>query len=747
MLWTLLDGSRVARLLMAKAKLGPLLQKGETVKNELSGATYAARIKTWIVQQSNLEFGEHIPFLDSRIVQDMIKKESYSLNTFAGLRVKEIDGKTDVTSWNHICSKDNFVADILTKGASPDKLGEGSVWQAGPGWLVVERSHWPVTEVVLDPTERVVAKSFEKVTKTLKSQVRVELVSIFDDVVKRNSSLRKIVNVVALILRLRGRVDDIRSGELHKGPDKKKLVGVGSGELHKGPDRKKFVGVRSGELHKGPDKKINPISAIEYDEALKLLIEHEQKKLNFKQFTGFDVLKKDFTFESGKVVTLVVLKSRVKNFPVRFSNNEDFVFALPSGDFAKRVAKFYHDKYHKDVDTICAHINKEFWIPGLRKVVTNIDVACKFCLILRQKVSSQLMGSLPLFRSEITKPFVSVSLDLFGPITIKDSVVKKGARVHSKIWGVLFVCTATRAVYIDVATDYSTQSILHCVRRLVAEKGEVRTIISDPGTQLKGASSELINVREGWAHDELVRHGAEHGIDWIFVMPSSQHQNGAVEIMIKVVKGIMKSLMEAIGTTVLFLNEVFTLFKEVANLANERPIGLKPNKATDPEFLSPNSLLLGRCSDRINSGPFQSKKMFDDDPHSDKTRYLLVQKIVSQFWKVWMKTYFPTLIRRQKWHFTKRNLKIGDVCVLKDPNAMRGEWRLCRVVDVFPDESNTVRNVEIIVAPPSLHDATKPYKKGVAMIKLKRHVNNLVVIVPHEEDDVGAGHGGECKNE
>ena len=95
----------------------------------------------------------------------------------------------------------------------------------------------------------------------------------------------------------------------------------------------------------------------------------------------------------------------------------------------------------------------------------------------------------------------------------------------------------------------------------------------------------------------------------------------------------------------------------------------------------------------------------------------------------------------------KRNLKIGYVCVLKDPNAMRGEWRLCRVVDVFPDESNTVRNVEIIVAPPSLHDATKPYKKGVSMIKLKRHVNNLVVIVPHEEDDVGAGHGGECKNE
>ena len=59
-----------------------------------------------------------------------------------------------------------------------------------------------------------------------------------------------------------------------------------------------------------------------------------------------------------------------------------------------------------------------------------------------------------------------------------------------------------------------------------------------------------------------------------------------------------------------------------------------------------------------------------------------------------------------------------------------------------PDESNIVT-----VAPPSLHDATKPNKKGVAKIKFKKHVNNLVVNVPHGENDVEAGHGGEGKNE
>ena len=108
-LWTLKDGSREARFIMAKSKLGPLLNKGETVKNELSAATFAVRLKSWITSNSGLYYDQYFPFLDSRIVQDMIKKESYLLNTFAGLRVKEIAAKSDVTAWMHVKSKDNFV--------------------------------------------------------------------------------------------------------------------------------------------------------------------------------------------------------------------------------------------------------------------------------------------------------------------------------------------------------------------------------------------------------------------------------------------------------------------------------------------------------------------------------------------------------------------------------------------------------------------------------------------------------------
>ena len=100
----------------------------------------------------------------------------------------------------------------------------------------------------------------------------------------------------------------------------------------------------------------------------------------------------------------------------------------------------------------------------------------------------------------------------------------------------------------------------------------------------------------------LRRFGAKQGLDWQFLMPHSQHQNGAAEILIQMVKGVKMSYMKALGEVKLTYNETHTMFLEIAQLCNKRPIGLRPNQ------LSPNSLYLGRASDKIASGPFQPNK-------------------------------------------------------------------------------------------------------------------------------------------
>ena len=502
-LWSLLSGEREARLLMAKAKLAPLLNKGEVVKNELSGAVFAVRVKTFVLQNSDLSYEAFIPFIDSTIVKAMIKKESYSLNTFTGLRVKEISEKSEVTAWNHINSENNYVADILTRGETPDKIGPKSQWQCGPSWLTDDPANWPVNDILPTKEERETVKSYERVTKTCMAASKpVSDLHILDTVILGSESLKKIVNVTALLLRLRGRVG----------------VKRGDPKFHK--------------LDRKSKADSNPVTATEHADAMKVLIAHAQESLDITKFKGFivEVIKSDLS--SGKSVQLVTLKSRVKNFPVQFDSGDNHVYIIPKGFLAKKIVETFHKKYHRDVDTVVTHIRAEYWIPGVRRMVSQVDKHCRVCLIQRQKVCSQLMGSLPLERSTPSKAFLVTTLDLFGPITLKDSCVKKGPRIHKKVWGILFTCAASRAVYLDIADDYSTQSVLHCVRRLLADRGQVAQLISDPGTNLRGAATELQEVRRGWDEAELIRFGARNGLEWKFVMAASQHQNGVTEAMV-----------------------------------------------------------------------------------------------------------------------------------------------------------------------------------------------------------------------
>ena len=82
----------------------------------------------------------------------MMHKDSYGFNTFAGLRISEIQKKTDLKSWKHIPS-DHNIADILTKGSTPDRINLDSCWQRGPPWLVQDHSVWPVSEFSLNKEE------------------------------------------------------------------------------------------------------------------------------------------------------------------------------------------------------------------------------------------------------------------------------------------------------------------------------------------------------------------------------------------------------------------------------------------------------------------------------------------------------------------------------------------------------------------------------------------------------------------
>ena len=70
--------------------------------------------------------------------------------------------------------------------------------------------------------------------------------------------------------------------------------------------------------------------------------------------------------------------------------------------------------------------------------------------------------------------FAVVGMDLLRSHDIKDDVIKRGPKRTEKVWIVIFTCLSTRAVHLEIAVDYSTESILHCIRRLLAICGDVQ---------------------------------------------------------------------------------------------------------------------------------------------------------------------------------------------------------------------------------------------------------------------------------
>ena len=165
---------------------------------------------------------------------------------------------------------------------------------------------------------------------------------------------------------------------------------------------------------------------------------------------------------------------------------------------------------------------------------------------------------------------------------------------------------------------------------------------------------------------------------------------------------------------------------EVANICNERPIGLsKPREDGSYTVLTPNQLLLGRSCNVLPD----DTEMVTDLPTS--SRYRLINHITSCFWSRWSKEVTPGLIVRQKWHQKSRNLRIGDLVMICEPTKIKAKYKL-GIVDVKLSSDGQVRSATIkycnVQHVPGSTDR-------VSTLCIVRSIQRLSLIMPVEEQD------------
>ena len=538
----------------------------------------------------------------------------------------EVQSNSNPSQWKHIPGEEN-VADDVSRGIKVrDLTGR---WSNGPEFLQKSEELWP-QEAVKPASEEDLERRQLKIVCEVKK---------IDDAIdpKTFSSWRKLVRVTARIQRLANKMRLRRQNQ---------------------------------------EGREGPLSPEELQNAERFWIKESQKSLHSRVKKGeFRTLS---PFADGQGVVRV--GGRIDQAVVSYETRHP---ALLPGDhwISMLITRHAHEYGHSGVAATAAKIRTKYWILKGTKLSKSVKFKCGFCKEMAHKTETQLMANLPALRlAPCTPPFYHTACDYFGPYK-----VKVGRNKTAKHYGVIFTCLNTRAVHVEMAVDCSTMEFLQVLRRFFAIRGQPAVMISDNGSQFVGAERELREMVRGLNQEHIQEFCAEKGMHWKFTTPAAPHQNGCAEALVKTCKNALK---KAIGNQVLTPFELYTVFLEVANLVNQRPIGRVPNDPDDGAYICPNDILLGRASSEVPQGPFKETR-------NPRHRVEFVQKIVESFWKRWSRDVFPSLVPRKQWQVERRNVKVNDVVTVADSNAVRGKWSMSRILEVFPGSDSRVRNVKV----------------------------------------------------
>ena len=138
--------------------------------------------------------------------------------------------------------------------------------------------------------------------------------------------------------------------------------------------------------------------------------------------------------------------------------------------------------------------------------------------------------------------------------------------------------------------------------------------------------------------------------------------------------------------------EMYTLLCGIEACLNSRSLSPLHDDPESLDALTPEHFLIGSP---ILVPP---KPIPASDPVGLTNRWKQVAQRVSNFWKRWQQEYLHTLQTRNKWIRPESSVAIGDMVILKTPNAVPVSWPLARVIEVFPRKDNLVRVIKLRTA-------------------------------------------------
>ena len=191
-------------------------------------------------------------------------------------------------------------------------------------------------------------------------------------------------------------------------------------------------------------------------------------------------------------------------------------------------------------------------------------------------------GPLPNDRTEQAMPFQVIDTDFAGPICYRTKTNKE-----QKAYILIFSCSVSRAVHLELISNTTTKKFVKCLKRLVARRGKPTTIYSDNAKSFQAAAKWLKQIIKS---EQLHEHLTKEYINWKFNLPKAPWWGGHFERLIGVIK---QALYKSLGRTSLRWSKLEDVMLDVEINMNNRPLTYI-EEDIQRSILTPNSMILGR---------------------------------------------------------------------------------------------------------------------------------------------------------
>ena len=181
-----------------------------------------------------------------------------------------------------------------------------------------------------------------------------------------------------------------------------------------------------------------------------------------------------------------------------------------------------------------AKVRERFWISKLRSLTKQVRRRCNGCKRFRAiAYPVPAPGQIPVERTTATtKPFKIIGLDYAGPLEMRND---------EKVHILLFTCSVSRAVHLELLTNQTMEGFFTGRKRLIARRGLPQIIYSDNAKTFQAAAKWLKRVLNS---EEVKDFLSTQNLQWRFNLSRAPWWGGQFERIVGLTK---QSLNKTIG--------------------------------------------------------------------------------------------------------------------------------------------------------------------------------------------------------